>query len=88
MDSADRNIEYASTLSAEGRIGNTSNLDGKPIFIFSALDDEVVDKKYQQFQKDFFDHYKSNVEFVTMEPLGHWLPSVFEQSSELGPRDG
>ena len=88
MQSADENIALANELAEQGRIDATSNLDGKPIYIFSALDDPTNPPRFQEYQKDFFDHYKSNVDFVTMDGIGHTFPSIFEQSESFGPKNG
>ena len=87
-ESADKNIALANELAEQGRIDASSNLDDKPIFIFSALDDSINAAQHQQYQKDFFDYYKSNVEFVTMDGIDHTLPSIFEQSEVKSPKNG
>jgi hypothetical protein len=38
---ANKFIGFAEELSSEGRIDPTSNIDGTPVFIFSALDDSL-----------------------------------------------
>jgi hypothetical protein len=38
---ADKYIKLAEELSAEGRIDSTNNINGAPVFIYSALDDSV-----------------------------------------------
>ena len=52
-----------------------SNLNGKPVYIFSGLYDTTVVPARQEAQKKFFEAFNANVEFETAN-LGHKVPKA------------
>lgn len=71
-------IERANKLASEYKIADPSNMQDKPVFIFSGAIDKVLDPVYQEAQRDFHHHFKGNVRWVQRQDVGHTVPSIFE----------
>ena len=69
-------IELANKNAADSLIADTSNINGTPVFIFSGNRDTTYPPVMQEAQRDFYNNYGANVEFVSWD-IGHDLPSVF-----------
>lgn len=60
----DECIVKAGNYFSDGDIDNPSNLENDPVYIFSGALDTVVRPAKQEAQRDFFDNYNANVDFV------------------------
>ena len=74
---ADEGIEKADENYSYGDIDDPDNLANVPIYIFSGGSDDDVFPEKQEAQRDFFEHYNANVEFVQKADVGHDVPSIF-----------
>ena len=71
---ADQSINYAQQMSDEGKIDDVSNLESTPVVIFSSGDDSIMPKAMQDAQKEFYEHFGSNVDYYYNEDYQHGWP--------------
>ena len=50
-------IERANKLASQNKIADPSNIQDKPVFIFSGAIDKVLDPVFQEAQRDFHHHF-------------------------------
>lgn len=63
-------------------IDDPVNLQNNPVYIFSGGIDDLALPIKQEAQRDFYNNYNSNVEFVQLSDIEHHVPSKFPNSYE------
>ena len=77
---AEYSIQTALEMKSAGLISNTDNLNGAPVYIFSGALDPIYGPHHQEAQRQYYDHFGANVEFVQLD-VGHAVPATYPSSS-------
>lgn len=71
-------------MQSENLIDDTANFNGAPVYIFSGNNDTFYPQVYQEAQRDYYNNFNANVEYVTLD-VGHEIPSIFASNQILNP---
>lgn len=65
MNRATEAVSRANDQYSQGKIDNPSNLNGDPVYIFSGKYDDRVPPAQQEAQRDYYNTFSANVDYVS-----------------------
>jgi hypothetical protein len=68
-------VNYAKSTATEGKIDPVSNFQGKPIWLFSGTNDNLVSQATMNNVQKFYKGLGAKIEYVNKHPANHCFPT-------------